>query len=350
LTPKSGAKRQTDRGQTGNGGRARDVARLPAVRTSERYAFKRCRYKWHLEFEEHLKPKTDAPPLRFGTLIHRSLASYYRPGIRRGRHPARTFEKLYEEDLVTGTPHGVKDEDDKWVDAGELGVAMLENYVKHYGRDDQYEVLVTEHPFKILVKHPITNQPWFWYVGVIDGIWRDRQTERIFIVDHKTAKAINVQYLTLDIQATAYWTWGLDYLYAEKYLPRDVKPQAMLYNHLRKAAPDPRPRDAKGFALNQDGSISKRQPAQYFVRTPIYRDWNDRENAREQIMAEYTEMEMVRKGELEVYRNQSQFTCPGCWAYDICEIAEMGGDSEEFKIMTTKSWDPYAEHEIYEGR
>ena len=334
-------------------GRATSRDGLPMLRTSERGTFKRCRFKWYQEFEELLKPKTDAPPLRFGSLIHMALADYYKPGIRRGPHPAESFIRYYDEEAKAQGEFGFRvidlEEDPVWTDARELGYEMLDHYIQHYGRDDEWEVLVTEQTFQQLVSHPITGEPWFWYVGTLDGIWRNRITKKIHIVDHKTAKAIQIMYLSLDPQATSYYTWGLDWIYERGLLKPDQKPAGMLYNHLRKARPDPRPKDDEGFALNKDNSVSKKQPAPYFVRTPIYRDFNERDKMREQVLLEFADMEEIRRSPERAYKNQGQFTCPGCWCFDFCELHEIGADWVEMRDMTTKKWEPYEAHEIYTG-
>ena len=325
-----------------------------------------------MEFEEVLKPKTPVPPLRFGSLVHMALADYYKKGVRRGPHPAESFIRYYDEEAKAQGEFGFRvedlEQDEVWADARDLGYAMLDHYVKHYGRDDEWEVLVTEQPFQQIVYHPdtydpnhpataqATAEPWFWYVGTLDLIIRNRRTGKIHIVDHKTAKAIQVMYLSLDSQATGYWTWGMDWIYEKGYLKRDQKPAGMIYNHLRKAYPDERPKDEGGFSLNKDGSVSKKQPSPFFTRTEIFRDFNEREAARAQVLAEYRDMEAIRaEGEHDgtspppesAYKNQGQFTCPGCWAFDACEIHEIGGDWRMMLDHMTKPWEPYDVHETY---
>jgi hypothetical protein len=119
---------------------------------------------------------------------------------------------------------------------------MLKHYVEHWGADDEWNVLVTEQPFKQLVYKEIRTPtwpfskkvPWFWYVGILDLIIQNLSTHKLHIVDHKTAKAIQLGYLSLDAQATGYWTWGLDWIYEKGFLKPDEKPSGMIYNHLRK--------------------------------------------------------------------------------------------------------------------
>jgi hypothetical protein len=331
---------------------------LPMLRTSERGTFKRCRWKWYMEFHEKLKPQTDVPPLRYGMLIHASLASRYRVGIRRGPHPRPIFEKLFEENLAEVAKASKMAayeiaESPKWLEHRELGVSMLDNYIDHYGKDDEWKVLATELPFQVAVQGPGARGVWFYYVGTIDGVWQSRRDGKIVIPDHKTTAAINTGYLSMDPQATAYWTWGFDAVLNKRLVPPKTKLDGMLFNFLRKVKVDERPfvmENGRKYHLNNDGSISKKQPAPYFARVPIYRDYNERERAKKSVLDEYKEIEMVHRGVLAPYKNAGQFTCPGCWLLDICELHEIGADYKEMIAMTTKTWDPYDAHEILEAR
>lgn len=343
---------------------------LPRVRTSERGTFKRCHWKWHLEFEQFRKPIDDIPALRFGSLIHKAMADYYPPGVKRGPNPAASFRKYYQAELEeTKELFGqrVADEaagDTRWIEAGTLGEAMLNHYVETYGKDNDWKVLVTEQRFDILVYKPWTYdpdhppeaqasaEPWFVYCGVIDLVAEQRSTGRVWLWDHKTAIAIQTRYLSLDDQATAYYTWGWDWIVQSGLLgKKQVEPAGMMYNFLRKSIKDDRPQNDKGYYLNKNGEVSKQQPTPYFARQPIFRDWNEREKARERILIEYADMERVRREGIEqAYKNPGQFTCPSCWAFDICELDEVGAPGvEELKEATTRHWEPYHQREVYAG-
>lgn len=330
---------------------------LPMLRTSERGTFKRCRWKWYQEFHELIKPVTDVPPLRFGTLIHGALASYYKVGLRRGPHPRPTFERLFGENLVATAKQAKLrtldlEEDPKWLEHFELGIRMLDNYVEHYGKDDEWKVLATEYQFQTIIQKP-NGTPWFWYVGTVDGVWQSRSTGKIVIPDHKTTAAINTGYLSMDPQATAYWTFGWDALINARLLDPGTQLDGLIFNFLRKAKPDERAyviEDGRKYFTNLDGKISAKQPAPYFRRVPIYRDFKERERVRQTVLDEYAEIEAVHAGRLKPYKNPGQFTCPGCWLLDICELHEIGADYMSMREVTTKAWDPYDAHEIKEAR
>jgi len=327
------------------------------LRTSERGSLKRCEFAWDLGFNRKLKPLSEAPALRFGSLVHKALAAWYIPGVKRGVHPAKAFKKAYDADLVRNNElFGMHlEEEERWVNAEELGIAMLENYVDEYGTDPDYEVLVTEMPFQVIVPHPATGEPWFVYTGVLDGVWRHRHKKEMWIPDHKTTAGIHkkLSYLQMDDQAGAYWSFGLEYLVQNGLLKAHSELNGMLYNFLRKALPDERPsKFVKGTRvyLNKDGTVSQRQPSPYFMRLPIFRDEYDRKETVRRAMIEYARIEKFRAGELEVTKNSGMFTCPMCAYRDACELHETGNDYESLIAQATQTWDPYAEHEVYDGR
>lgn len=335
------------------------------LRTSERGTIKKCEFLWDITYNRRLKPQTEMPALRFGTLCHRALAAYYIPGVKRGTHPAKAFKKAYDAELkVNAEKFGARmEEDDRWVDAEELGVAMMENYVDEYGSDSDWEVIATEFPFKVLVYKPDTEghhykqpEPWFWYTGVVDGVWKHRSRKELWIPDHKTTAGIGdtkLNYLQVDDQAGAYWSWGVDYLGMNGFLKKNDQLNGMLYNFLRKALPDERHSKfvgGKRLYLNLDGAVSKKQPSPYFLRQPIFRDEYDRKEAKRRAMIDFRRIELLRSGELEISKNPGMFTCPSCSMRDACELHETGQDWETFLRETTHTWDPYAEHEVYDGR
>jgi hypothetical protein len=371
------------------------------VRTSERGTWKRCRQQWAYAYMQLLKPKTEAPALRFGGLIHKALELRYPPGVKRGPHPAKTFAKLFDAELEEAeTKWGFRDSDGEWADAKELGVAMLEAYVDEFGKDERYKVISSEQTFRVPVLNPNTGKIAFYYVGTIDGVWEDRQDKSKLLNDYKTTKnnPEDLDYLALDDQADAYWTWGVDYLYEQGILKPKDKLKGMIYTYLRKGMPDLRPRNADGLCLNKPkkevlvkaitdrglkmpgvregsgkngsvvvddlikvvgedeaallGEVSDRQPAPLFHREKVFRSEVEREFARPMAYAEAREMFQARQGKLEIYMNPGGApplnNCRFCGYRELCEIAKIGGDVGAMIKATMKTWDPYDAHEIAE--
>jgi hypothetical protein len=349
------------------------------VRTSERSSFKRCRAMWDWTYNDRLKPIQESPALRFGTLVHAALEERYPKGKRRGPHPARAFEKIFDANLKKEEREWGTFADDEWIDARDLGVYMLEGYVDEYGKDEEWEVLASEMTFQVPVyfhdgalDHAAVAEvfdpsrkadqeilagvrPLFWYVGTLDGLWKNRQDGAIRVNDYKTCKNDAQKEgqgkLKLDEQGTAYWTWGVDYLIAKKILgPRNEEAlDGMLYTFLRKAKRDDRERDDEGYYLNQDGTRSKKQPLPRFHRELVYRSESEREKARLRVVEEVLDMMAIRKTGIGAYKNPetgSNGHCGWCPMRHVCELHEAGADYEELIESEMTTWDPYDAHEI----
>ena len=337
--------------------RRREREPVLMLRNSERQSFKRCRAQWHWNFNDKLKPIEEAPALKFGDLVHQALAAYYRPGIKRGPRPAVTFEKLINDKYDKEFAEGFKDEDGDWHNAGDLGVRMLERYYDLYHEaDKQYKVLGSEAVFQVPIKVLIPGHGTkkFYIVGTVDGIIQDRSTKEIAWLEHKTTKAIALDALAMDEQAGTYWTYGPQWMRAHGILKKDQEPTHILYNFLRKWAPNPDDTyDAMGRKLNKDGSVSKQQPAPTFKRQPVYRDEADKRNMHQRVMDEFIDIFLVRAGERPAYKNPGPLfmpNCRGCPFRDMCELHETGNDWEAFRDASMTTWEPYAAHEIIERR
>lgn len=322
---------------------------LIPVRTSERVCFKTCRQKWKWAYEDRLKPVRERPALRFGTLVHGALREFYKPGKKRGPHPAKTFERLYRAELVAGKPELTMreaGERTEAIDALELGTTMLHGYVDEYGADDRYEVIAPEQSFQLDIMSPRNGAYLFTYVSQIDAVVRDCVTQRLGYLEHKTSDDLQPfgAPLTLDEQAGAYWTFGTMWLQATGVLPEGEDLDFMVFNFLRKALPDSRPRDAEGRALNQNGTVSKRQPLPLFRRELVMRGDEERREVFRRALNEFTEMKMVRQGRLAVYKNPGRH-CLWCEFRDMCEVHETGSDWRAIRDQLFTTWDPYEDHE-----
>lgn len=329
----------------------------PLLRNSERSSFKRCRHSWQWGYKDGRQPIAAGAALRFGDLYHQALAAYYLPGLKRGPHPAVTFEKLYHKSAAELKEQGFNVfADETWVDALTLGVSMLSGYVaKFAAEDDEYEILSTERTFRVPIRalDPYTGEPFrFVAVGTLDGVWKQRSTGRISFKEHKTCSAINLSGLPLDDQAGMYWTYGPKWLQRRGILKEGELPSAILYTFHRKAAPNPDANyNAEGHKLNKDGSVSKVQPAAYWARVPVYRDRVDRERIHARIVAEMADIIRARAGLLPLYKNPGPLympNCSSCSFKDACELHEVGGDWESVLEQTHIPWDPYADHELAE--
>jgi hypothetical protein len=276
-------------------------------------------------------PKGDVPDaLWFGIGVHEALAAWYLKGKKRGPHPADTFlEWIGDEQrhiLVSPADHErADDERAKFDDARELGVSMLEGYVEEWGEDSHWQVLAIERPFKVLVKHNGVSIARFW--STWDGVYRDLRDGRIYLMEHKTASQIQTSYLELDDQAGIYWALAGAILRKEGVLKDREEIAGIQYNFLRKSKPDERPRDASGAYLNQNGSVSKRQPPERYVRPdPIERSPRERKTQLERLEGEVVWMNAMRWGDMPVIKS-TQKDCTFCEFFIMCKAHERGGEN-----------------------
>lgn len=269
------------------------------LRTSERSTLNRCRQRWDWGYNGKLRPRREAPALRFGTLIHKALEIWYDPDRAHRRtllaelrlKPGRAlrlsviFDALYEAELAATQKEWMKwrDEEDEWHEYHQLGMVMLSGYLEHWGNAAQYNdgefvVLAVEQRFQTMIPVPsgkaalISPSPKF-YVGTVDRVLYHLPSRRLLFGDYKTTKndPTKNKHLSLDEQAGAYWALGPDWLRdeapdrvrrelfkASEHLPpqhrkaiTEFRFDGILYDFLKKDLPDDRPVDEQGYAVNK---------------------------------------------------------------------------------------------------
>lgn len=368
-----------------------DLTKVPEVRGSERQLFKRCPWAWHQAYRRGLRPKRTSDALWFGELVHLSLAAWYQPGLKRGRHPAETFSSLYsaEERHFFKTADATEEERAKYIELGQLGVIMLEGYVHRYAQDEQWEILSPEKTFSFNIPFPD-----YWpdpereflarYVGTYDLVFRDLVSGWIWLGEHKTAKAIRTGHLKLDDQAGPYFATARNTLLKAGMMKKGEHFKGIMYNFLRKGIPDERPVDAKGYACNKPtkadyiaaltgiddwteaqlakgkiaelegiaaahhiqvlGERSKAQPAALFLRYPVKRTRAEQASQLKRIQDDLVVMEKVRRGELPITKT-THWSCDRfCNFYDMCTMHESSGNWKELRTIAYRVEDPYAAH------
>lgn len=370
------------------------------LRTSERSAFKRCPAKWWWAYREGLKPRgAEKTPLWFGTGVHFALAEWYLPGTKRGPHPAETFAK-FAGDAVTAIKVTDADEETlaQFVDGKDLGIAMLEGYVKLYGTDPQWSFISAEQTFQLPVPWPGADRQQLWivedgsvmltYAGTFDGVYRDLATGRINLLETKTAKAIMTSHLSLDDQAGSYWAVASHVLAKQGLIKQGERISEITYNFLRKALPDDRPVDEEGYATNKPlkahyiaqlrdrvempsrgdpkvlaklkledleglakaaslvvlGDRSKVQPSPLFLREEVHRTSPERRTQLRRIQDEALHMQATREGLLPVIKRPTKDCSWDCDFFTMCKLQEAGGDWKTHRQVSFHQVDPYADH------
>lgn len=377
------------------------------LRTSERAEFNICPQRWWWRWREGLVPKGLPPQaLWFGTGVHLALAAWYcGPGLKRGPYPAETFDRFAASEVeFIKTSASIEDEVvAKYVDARDLGRAMLTGYVEKYGRDEHMHIIQPEQTFALEVPWPegrqavyefIEGQLLTRYVGTYDLVYRDLRNGSILLEEHKTASTIDLHHLPMDNQAGSYWAVATRTLRANGLIKPKESLAGIEYNFLRKGMPDDRPRDAQGYACNKPlkadyisainaerakipnktggswigpeptgkeslamlgdianklgltvlGERSKIQPSPLFVRHMVYRTRAEQATQLRRIQDEAVHMRVLRDGYLPLTLAPSRDHCRFCNYKAMCELKERGGNWEDLRSAHFKVEDPYADH------
>jgi len=363
------------------------------LRTSERRSAKRCPQQWWWAWRQGLVPiGSISDALWFGIGTHISLAEWYsKKGLKRGRHPAETFTKWAEGELrfiktSERTGNGAASTTlDKIEPAMELGVAILNGYVEEYGKDDNWDVIQAEQTFQVDVMDPNDIARLLGiYVGTYDLVYRDLRTLLVWLGEHKTARAVRLEHLQMDDQAGGYWLVAAQSLRAKKLIGPKERLEGIMYNFLRKALSDQRPRDEKGLYCNKPtkadylnalidvdewteeelgkmkldalegiaagnhievlGEPSKSQPTPYFVREPVYRTAKERATQLSRIQDEMLVMAAMRDGTIPILKTPT-IDCPNmCSFFRMCSLHEQRSNWQELRDASFKVQDPYADH------
>lgn len=235
--------------------------------------------------------------------------------------------------------------EDKYIEAGELGTAMLAGYIELYGNDDHWSVIAPETPFQIDIPSRTGNTTLVTYAGTFDLVYRDLKDGKVKLSEHKTAKVISTSHLPLDDQAGSYWAVASQVLAHSGAMKEGEAIEAITYNFLRKSLPDERERNTEGKYLNKNGTVSKVQPAPLFLREEVYRSPRERASQIERIANEARWMNVIRSGKAPPLKTPTRDCSWDCAFYEMCMLHERGGDDwKQYRHSMFNVRDPYADH------
>lgn len=322
---------------------------LPMLRNSERTDFKRCPQRWWWSWRDGLyEAGPPAIALWFGTGWHLVMAHHYgKPGLKRGANPLKVWRDWVGDEIPKIRVNLRGDQEYKeevYIDALALGERMIGNYIDRWGKDSTWHMIQVERPFEVVIMSE-AGERRVLFCGTYDGVYRDLKDDSIWLLEHKTAKAISLGHLTLDDQGGSYFLVASRDLRHDKLIGPKENLRGIMYNFARKAPGDDRPRNAQGLALNKDGQVSKQQPSPLFVRHPVTRTMRERNSMVRRIQAEVEHMTAMKEGVLPIYKTPTKDCSWGCKFYEMCVMHESGGpDWEEYRDNIFKVCDPYQEH------
>ena len=381
---------------------------VPFIRQSERRAFKTCQYQWSWAWNQGFTPALPKQDARwFGTGLHLALAEWYVAGKKRGADMHKTWDKFCG-DNYTKIATGPYFDPDEWVDAKTLGHEMITNYLLEYDTDSDWEVVSVEQRYRMKLKDADDNVIGI-LVGTFDAVWRNIKTGQIWMVDHKTERdRISTNHLVKDEQAGTYVAVATMVLRAQGLIGKDEVVRGIIYNFLRKAKADTRPRNHRGVYCNKPTSKHYLEAITNYLNN-LWDNPQTTEEMRDMIQVEYGgtgngEFPLLKKlkaGELppvaealglEVFGDESERQpaplfkrepvernayertrqlerikeeleqmrmirtgqlsltkspgdhCAWCDFRDLCEVDEAGGDAADYARAAFRQRDPYADH------
>lgn len=236
------------------------------LRRGEVADFKRCPKMWYWRWRKGYVPKAKQfGALELGSWVHLALADWYSSG-RKGNLSA-----IFYTHAMNSITNAIEEKAPDYVieqsyELLALGQEMMAAYQNFYGEDAGIDVIEAEIPLEFSIS--VDGAIIAIHKLKPDLVFRDRRGY-VWLMEHKTAKSIRTEHLAIDNQARPYGVMAEPALRKLGLIRRSEQFAGILYNFLRKGLPDMRPVDDKGRSLNQNGTVSKKQPAPMFVRKPI---------------------------------------------------------------------------------
>jgi hypothetical protein len=281
----------------------------------------------------------------FGTGVHVALATYYKSGV----PPDNAFERWFQAQLyhLVNTEHVDQKGLEKLEGFRALGHVMLDAYEEYARKNDNWEIIGVEEELRYEVS------PGKWIVGTVDLLIRDKTTQKLWVVDHKTcASFIDPQALEFDDQMVLYlWmVWkvynevpgGAIYSMLRKKIPAD--PYLLKNGTLSKARDIDTTYDIYLSKINSLGLdpddyadvLERLKYNEFFRREYLARSKRELSIFDDQILAEVEEM---TRPDVPVFPTMTQDCLWSCRYRDICRTRLTGGDVEyairsNYKVVT----------------
>lgn len=328
---------------------------LTVVRSGERMKFKRCEKAWFWAWRKGLVPRgARFGALELGTWIHAAFAIWYMTGFKRDKAGLKSiFIVISQAAIILATEEGAPEHviDEAW-ELQALGEAMMDAYQTKYGLDPEVEVITAEIPLEFTLVTELNPRTEKWEATAVhrlkpDLVYADKAGD-IWLMEHKTAKSIRTEHLVINDQGAPYAAMAERALKKSGVLGKRDEVKGVMYNFLRKQLPDLRPENAKGQKLNKDGSVSKKQPAPFFLRHPLILT---REQKRRTLVRVATETQRIqatttalKSGHLDPddLQKTPHWSCPKhCDYWAMCIAEERGADIRFMEKTMFIRQDPY---------
>jgi hypothetical protein len=197
--------------------------RVAVIRTSDRILFRRCRRKWgwNSHLRGNLGGREGVSPLWMGSGFHFALEDFHSHNL--FEHPAKAFAEY----VAATKRHNERGLPPSYMEDWELAEKMLTYYADSWLKTrDPYKTYVYNGVYQVEVNFRVDMTDLFtkeqlerWnvhrvvYSGTLDRVIEDEYGQ-LWIVEYKTAKAIQTLHLANDSQVSSY-CWAGQHLYGK---------------------------------------------------------------------------------------------------------------------------------------
>ncbi|TXH55542.1 MAG: hypothetical protein E6Q97_08610 [Desulfurellales bacterium] len=356
------------------------------IRTSDRGTFRRCRQLWNFtsKMRMNLEYVPGIEPLNFGIAYHEAMEVYYDPilwdedtngALRIPAAEASFMASMNSWKKNQKASNSWNDQTaERWDELVKMGLGMMRHYWSWAKEADKhYRPVKTEIEFEVPIPVPdgmilprgfqsIEGHLYYMakpvvYQGRIDVIVQDLRTDRLWIMDHKTAAQFgeSLAHLDLDPQCGSY-AWA-----ASKMLGLDIA--GVIYSEHRKKVPK-QPEVLKSGALSKNKAQSttaeiykqavldaglylpdyedfievlRNEGQQYFRRTHVNRNGAELDSVEANILYEAIDM----LNEPYIYPSPSMWNCRGCAFATPC-LADQDGSGAAWSLFDSGKYAPRA--------
>jgi hypothetical protein len=310
------------------------------IRTHERIDYKRCQLKWYWHWRMGLVPMARSyGDLDLGRWTHAALAAWYSGD--RDNKLVDVFNKVVSDDMNTQPNNLMEYQKEKISELAQLGMEMMLGYQRHYHHNDADVI-----PVKCEVPLKFKLAPGLTYGMTLDMVFCD-PFGRVWIMEHKTAKSINRTWLPLAEQTLAYIALSERCLVDSGLFTSTTSLHGIMYNFIRKTRMDSRQHNDQGLALNKNGTVSKRQVVDSFVRVPIRIPTLGKIDTLNRLahecgeIAEATLMSRVGDKDASNFLSTPHTSCTRCDYFTLCLNRTYGGNVRDLIKKMYRVVDPY---------
>lgn len=172
------------------------MSSVVVVSYSELAAFRQCPFKHKLAYIDRWTKDKREGALARGTLWHKCMEAHYRVIMtwQNGlpdKEPYPGEDDRLQDTALTAVAQVIAKAMDDGTAEDEIDLIkwMYAGYVERYGLDLQWQIVAVEHPIQIPLFDPDTGRKTrFRLKARLDLVVRDRQSGRLWILDHKTHK------------------------------------------------------------------------------------------------------------------------------------------------------------------